>query len=299
MLPTRKLPPLNALRAFHAAGRALSFRAAAEELAVSQGAVAQQVRGLEDHLGLTLFHRLPRGLALTPEGRTYLAEISAAFDQLTTATARLLDRPARVTISVTPTVATRLLIPRMADLRAVLPGVELRTIAEESLPDFDRGDVDVAICFTRPPFPKTAEAQLLLAQSVIAVASPALLAGLPLPLSLPLSDDSVQALPLIHHCLDDWPHFLNTTRPLAGPRFSLTSMAIDTALAGQGVIVVNRAFVEAELADGRLVQVMDRILQVEPQYYIFRKRSPDRRPEVDAVWNWCLESLAGGTGGTA
>ncbi len=288
MLPTRKLPPLNALRAFHAAGRALSFRAAAEELAVSQGAVAQQVRGLEDHLGLTLFHRLPRGLALTPEGRTYLAEISAAFDQLTTATARLLDRPARVTISVTPTVATRLLIPRMADLRAVLPGVELRTIAEESLPDFDRGDVDVAICFTRPPFPKAAEAQLLLAQSVIAVASPVLLDGL----SVPLSDDSVQALPLIHHCLDDWPRFLNTTRPLAGPRFSLTSMAIDTALAGQGVIVVNRAFVEAELADGRLVQVMDRILQVEPQYYIFRKRSPDRRPEIDAVWNWCLDRLA-------
>ncbi|MEY5038106.1 MAG: glycine-cleavage system transcriptional activator GcvA 4 [Pseudomonadota bacterium] len=288
MLPTRKLPPLNALRAFHAAGRTLSFRAAAEELAVTQGAVAQQVRGLEDHLGLTLFHRVPRGLSLTPEGRSYLAEVSAAFDQLTAATARLLERPARVTISATPTVATRLLIPRMADLRAVLPGVELRTIAEESLPDFSRDDVDVAICFTRPPFPQGAEVQLLLAQPVIAVASPTLLTGH----RLPLSTDEVQALPLIHHCLEYWPQFLNTTRPLPGSRFSLTSMAIDIALAGQGVIVVNRAFIEAELADGRLVQVMDRALQVGPQYYIFRKRSPDRRPEVDAVWTWCLERLA-------
>lgn len=291
-LPTRKLPPLNSLRAFEAAGRALSFRAAAEELAVTQGAVAQQVRGLEDHLGLALFHRLPRGLSLTPEGRVYLAEISAAFDKLTHATAELLARPARVTISVTPTVATRLLIPRMADLRAALPGVELRTIAEESLPDFNRDDVDVAICFTRPPFPQAAEAQLLLAQSVIAVASPAIVAPL---LSggrhLPLTETEVQALPLIHHCLDDWPRFLATARALPGPRFSLTSMAIDTALAGQGVIVVNRAFVEAELADGRLVQVMDRVLQVAPQYYIFRKRSADRRPEVDAVWNWCLQRI--------
>lgn len=290
MLPTRKLPPLNSLRAFHAAGRALSFRAAAEELAVTQGAVAQQVRGLEDHLGLTLFHRLPRGLSLTPEGRSYLAEVAAAFDQLTAATARLLDRPARVTISATPTVATRLLIPRMADLRAVLPGVELRTIAEEALPDFDRDDVDVAICFTRPPFPPAAEAQLFLAQSVIAVASPALLAGL----ALPLDDATVQGLPLIHHCLEYWPQFLNTTRPLPGSRFSLTSMAIDVALAGQGVIVVNRAFIEAELADGRLVQIMDRTLKGGPQYYIFRKRTATPRPEVDAVWNWCRNRLASG-----
>lgn len=291
-LPTRKLPPLNSLRAFEAAGRALSFRAAAEELAVTQGAVAQQVRGLEDHLGLTLFHRLPRGLALTPDGKAYLAEVSAAFDTLTSATAQLVARPARVTISVTPTVATRLLIPRMAELRAALPGVELRTIAELDLPDFTRDDVDVAICFTRPPFPQGAEAQLLLAQSVIAVASPALLSGI----ALPLSEAAVQALPLIHHCLDDWPRFLATSRALAGPRFSLTSMAIDTALAGQGVIVVNRAFVEAELADGRLVQVMDRILQVEPQYYIFRKRTAASRPEVDALWRWCLDRLSAAGG---
>jgi len=288
MLPTRKLPPLNSLRAFEAAGRALSFRAAADELVVTQGAVAQQVRALEDHLQIALFHRLPRGLALTAEGKTYLADVSAAFERLTSATAALAPRPARVTLSVTPTVAARLLIPRMADLNRILPGVELRTIADETLPNFDRDDVDVAIGLTRPPFPAGAEVQPLLPQIMIAVASPALVAGR----ALPLSPAEVQALPLIHHCLDEWPHFLGVLRPLPGPRFSLTSLAIDTALAGQGVIVVNRAFVRAELADGRLVQVMDRMLQVEPRYYIFRKRSTAPRPEVEAIWNWCLDRFA-------
>lgn len=98
----RTLPPLNALRAFEAAGRRLNFRAAAEELGVTQGAVAQQVRALEDQLGLRLFLRLSRGLALTAYGTGYLAEVSRAFDTLAEATGRLLDRPETVTISVTP-----------------------------------------------------------------------------------------------------------------------------------------------------------------------------------------------------
>ena len=293
MLPTRKLPPLNSLRAFEAAGRALSFRAAAEELAVTQGAVAQQVRGLEDHLGLTLFHRLPRGLSLTPEGRSYLAEVSAAFDRLTTATAGLLSRPARVTISVTPTVATRLLIPQMAELRAALPGVELRTIADEDLPDFTRpdftrDDIDVAIGLARPPFPPGVEARLLLPQDLIAVASPALIGTRP----LPMTPAEVLELPFIHHCLDHWPMFLAGLAPNPGPRFSLTTLAIDTALAGQGVIVVNRAFVAAELADGRLRRVMPQSLRAAPDYYILRKAEANRRPESDAVWHWCLDRLA-------
>ncbi|NEY90801.1 LysR substrate-binding domain-containing protein [Tabrizicola oligotrophica] len=287
-LPTRKLPPLNSLRAFEAAGRALSFRAAAEELAVTQGAVAQQVRGLEDHLGLTLFHRLPRGLALTPEGKAYLAEVSAAFDTLTSATAQLVARPARVTISVTPTVATRLLIPRMAELRAALPGVELRTIAEEDLPDFTRDDVDVAIGLARPPFAPEVEARLLLPQDLIAVASPALVGQRP----LPLDETEILSLPFVHHCLDHWQGFLGGRQPNPGPRFSLTTLAIDTAVAGQGVIVVNRALVAAELADGRLEQVMARSMRVSPDYYILRKRQPDRSAGAAALWRWCLDRLS-------
>lgn len=104
MMPSRrKLPPLNALRAFEVSGRRLSFRAAADELGVTQGAVAQQVRALEEHLGQALFQRLPRGLALTPQGASYLTNVTRAFDTLGDATGRLLEQPDTVTISVTPT----------------------------------------------------------------------------------------------------------------------------------------------------------------------------------------------------
>ena len=116
----RRLPPLNALRAFEVAGRRLNFRAAADELGVTQGAVAQQVRALEDHLGIALFQRLPRGVALTPRGAAYLADVTRAFDTLGEATGQLLVRPETVTISVTPTFAARLLIPRLPQLHAAL-----------------------------------------------------------------------------------------------------------------------------------------------------------------------------------
>lgn len=288
MIPRRKLPPLNALRAFEVAGRRLNFRIAAEELGVTQGAVAQQVRALEDHLGQLLFVRLSRGVALTPLGASYLAEVSQAFDTLGAATDRLALRPDRVTIRVTPTVATRLLIPHMAALQETLPGLELRTIAEEDLPDFDRDEVDIAIGLARPPFAPGVEAHLLIPQEIIAVASPKLVGQA----QLPLDTAALASLPLVHHCLDHWPRFLNARKPLAGPRFSQTTLAIDAALAGQGAIVASRAFVQAELADGRLVRLSDRSLRVEPDYYILRQRPASDRPAAQAVWGWCVDRLS-------
>jgi DNA-binding transcriptional LysR family regulator len=288
--PRRKLPPLNALRAFEVSGRRLSFRAAADELGVTQGAVAQQVRALEDHLGLPLFHRLARGLALTPQGSAYHFDITRAFDTLAEATGRLALKPGRVTISVTPTVATRILIPRLTELRDALPGVELRTIADEDLPDFDRDGVDIAIGLASPPIPPALEARLLIRQEIIAVASPRLVDGL----SLPLDEAQIRTLPLLHHCQDHWPRFLDTRAPLPGAQFNLTTLALDAAIAGQGVVVAGRAFVAAELADGRLVQVMERTLRVEPDYWIVRRRGSPPGAASDAVWAWCVERLSTG-----
>ena len=106
------LPPLNGLRAFETAGRRLNFRMAADELGVTQGAVAQQVRQLEAHLGLPLFERLPKGLAFTSSGRSYHAQVSAAFEELRNATNNLKPEPGKVLISVTPTFAAKWLIYR-------------------------------------------------------------------------------------------------------------------------------------------------------------------------------------------
>lgn len=284
--PRRRLPPLNALRAFEVSGRLLSFRAASEELGVTQGAVAQQVRALEAHMGQPLFHRLPRGLRLTAQGAAYLAEVSRAFDVLGAATARLASHPRRVIISVTPTVATRLLIPRLAALQQALPGVELRTIADENLPDFTRDEVDIAIGLATPPLSPDLEARLLIAQRVIAVASPRLLAGR----VLPLAAAELRDLPILHHCQDHWPAFLG--QQLSGPRFSLTTLALDAAVAGQGVVAAAAAFIGPELADGRLVQVMPHLLRASPDYYIVRRAQSRPDPVLETVWQWCLDELA-------
>lgn len=295
-LSRRKLPPLNALRAFEVSGRRLSFRAAADELGVTQGAVAQQVRALEEHLGLALFQRLPRGLALTPAGAAYLTDLTRAFDTLGDATGRLLQQPDTVTISVTPTFAAKLLIPRLAELNATLPGVELRTVATETLSAFDRDQVDIAVRLTRPPFPSGLEAKLLFHQELIAVASPYLLKGLP----LPLTGERLRELPLLHDAHDHWPMFLRRLlrKPfrndgkLSGATFSQTTLALDAALAGQGVALACRAFVAGDLEAGRLVQVADEAMIKEPSYFLVRKRSPLPLASQEAVWGWCLARLS-------
>lgn len=282
-LPRRSLPPLTALRAFEAAGRRLSFRAAAEELGITQGAVAQQVRGLEVRLGLALFRRLPRGLALTPDGAAYHAGVVRAFDTLAEATGRLLARPGTVTVSVPPSFAVRLLIPRLAELQAALPGVELRTVATESLSDFDRDRVDIAVRLTRPPFPAGLEARLLFRQELVAVASPGLVHGL----TLPLAVDGLRRLPLLHDAHDHWPAVLRSGVALAGAAFNQTALALDAALAGHGVALVCRAFVAADLEAGRLVEVAAPALSGAPDYFLVRKRAPSPRPAAAAVWDWC------------
>jgi LysR family glycine cleavage system transcriptional activator len=286
-LSRRRLPPLNALRAFEASGRRLSFRAAADELGVTQGAVAQQVRALEEHLGMALFRRLSRGLALTPAGAAYLADVTRAFDTLAESTGRLLARPDRVTISVTPTVAAKLLIPRLPDLQDALPGVELRTVATEALADFDRDQIDIAIRLTRAVFPASLEARLLFRQEMVAVASPARVRGM----ALPLGTSELLTFPLLHDALDYWPTFLQSTAKLPGPVFNQTALAIDAALSGQGIALACRAFVAADLKAGRLVQVSDQTPLLEPGYFLVRKRSPAPGTAAGAVWDWCVRCL--------
>jgi LysR family glycine cleavage system transcriptional activator len=284
----RKLPPLNALRAFEVSGRNLNFRMAAEELGVTQGAVAQQVRALEDHIGLALFHRRSRGLSLTPQGALYLADVARAFDTLGEATGRLLTRPEAVTISVVPTFATKLLIPRMAELQIALPNVELRTLATEALSDFDRDDVDIAVRLTRPPFASALEARLLFPQELVAVASPYLVKDR----NLPLAREQLRDMPLLHDSHNHWAEFLRSGGKLPGAMFNQTALALDAALAGQGVALACRAFVASDLAAGRLVQVVKATMTIEPHYFLVRKRTSSPRMAVDKVWAWCAERLS-------
>ncbi|TYL48802.1 LysR substrate-binding domain-containing protein [Marinomonas sp. IMCC 4694] len=286
-LPRRKLPPLNALRAFEVAGRCLSFRTAAQELGVTQGAVAQQVRALEAHLGQTLFQRLPRGLALTTQGALYLVSMTHAFEVMGEATHAIQSRPNIVTISVTPTFAAKVLIPRLSELTASMPGIELRTVATESVSDFDRDQVDIAIRLTRNTFPAHLEAARLFPQQLIAVASPLLFTNRAPPLSLA----QLTEFPILIDAHNHWPTFCDTTEKLTGATFNQTTLAIDAALAGQGIALACFAFVEKDIKAGRLVPVFEKTVTVEPDYYLVRKRSRSPHPTVDAVWTWCQKEL--------
>ncbi|AJK48302.1 LysR substrate-binding domain-containing protein [Burkholderia plantarii] len=266
----RRLPPLNALRAFEAAARHLNFRLAAEEIGVTQGAVAQQVRHLEDILQRPLFERLPRGLALTADGRAYFPAVQRAFSIVADATDALDRRPSTLTISTAPSFASKWLIPRLTQLREALPQLEVRVIADERLATFRGDGVDIAIRFCKPPFGKGLTGELLFPLDVFAVAAPALLDGArPVRCVADLAGHA-----LLHDAHDLWPEFLEALQagsavdPAKGPRFNQSSLAIDAAIGGQGIALMSEPLVERDIAAGRLRRVLDFSFPLSIGYYV-------------------------------
>lgn len=287
-----RLPPLNALRAFEAAARHLTFRQAADELGVTQGAVAQQVRGLETDLGVALFQRLPRRLALTDEGRAFLPNIRRAFELIQDASALLRPEPARLTISVTPSLATKWLIPCLPDFVADNPMVDLRIVATETLSSFQTDGVDIAIRQGRPPFGAGLIADLLFPQQLIAVCSPRLMAAGESEWPAEALQDHV----LLHDTHNFWPDFFEQAlslkmRPEAKRmRFNQTGLAIDAAVAGQGVALASRILAAADLEAGRLVQPIRAEMRGIKDFYLLlprRRRQPD---PAEAVRRWLLQA---------
>lgn len=199
-----QLPPLNALRAFEVAGRYLNFRLAAEEMGLTQGAVAQQVRLLEAHLGMPLFERHAKGLAFTVAGRGYHAAVAASFDGLRAATRVLRPEPEKVVISVTPAFAAKWLIPNLPTFSEAHPEIDLRIMATEKLSSFHRDGINLAIRQGAPPFGAALEAVCLFQQEAIAVAAPHFIGRETLPLT---AQDLVQ-LTKLHDAHDLWPSYL-------------------------------------------------------------------------------------------
>lgn len=292
-----RLPSLNGLRAFEVAARHLNFRLAAEELGVTQGAVAQQVRNLEAQLGLKLFHRQSRGLFLTEAGRGYVSNIRKAFDLIAEATDVLRPEPAHLTISVTPTFAAKWLIPRLTDFTNAQPEIELRIVASDRMSNFQTDAVDLAVRLGSPPFGPGLTAELLFDQVIIAVASPSALYRLgpnPGPRAM---------MALLHDAHDLWPQFLNLAFPDGAPppakniRFNQTSLAIEAAIAGQGIALTPHFFVADDLATGKLVPCFDLSLKTGADFYIIAPRKPRNAPQVTAVRDWLRKQAAQSTPG--
>jgi LysR family glycine cleavage system transcriptional activator len=283
-----RLPPLNGLRAFEVAGRRLSFRAAADELGVTQGAVAQQVRQLEAHIGMQLFERLPKGLAFTSSGRSYHVNVVAAFETLRRATDHLKPEPGKVLVSVTPTFAAKWLIPNLPDFSTKHPEIDLRILATEKISSFHGDGIDLAIRQGEPPFGAALDAYRLFPQTIIAVAAPSLIEGH----SLPLDADTVSLLPKLHDAHDLWPEFLRLqnveSKAGHGLRMSQTALAVDAALSGQGVALVSRFLVETEIATNRLMQIIPETMSGKQDFYLLAARNSMHNTAIGTVVAWFL-----------
>ncbi|NML74845.1 LysR family transcriptional regulator [Rhizobium sp. S-51] len=287
---SRHLPSLNALRAFEVTSRHLSFRAAAEEIGVTQSAVAQLVRGLETDLGVKLFLRLPKQLALTDEGRAYGTDIRRAFQLFGEATLAIRPVQRSLTISATPTFAAKWLLPRLPAFMAAHPELELRILASESLASFQTDGVDIAVRQGQPPFGPGLVSELLFEQRVIAVCSPAYQPAA----AEALKKENLDALVLLRDTHNLWPEFIGSGLRLAtgteakGVRFNHTSLAIDAAIAGQGITLASDFLVEADLAAGRLVKAFDVSIHGRHDFHVVAPREPKHPGATNIVRNWLV-----------
>ena len=283
------LPPLNALRMFESSARHLNFRLAAEELGVTQGAVAQQVRALEEHLQTKLFARLPRGLELTDAGRRYAKSVQRALTLVSNATEELVPSKTTLTISVTPSFATKWLIPRLNKISESNTSLEVQVLATNALANFQSDGVDIAVRHTKPPIGPGLHAELLFATTIFAVCSPEFMKDNPIK-----TQNDLSCHVLLHDAHGMWPVYLELAGAdadlsnLRSRKFSHTSLAVDAAIGGQGVALASNALVADDLASGRLISPLAFKLQGELGFYIVHPRTP-RNPEcVKWMRAWLL-----------
>lgn len=293
----RRLPPLNALRAFEAAARHLSFTRAAEELNVTQAAISHQIRTLEDTLGVSLFRRLNRGLLLTEAGQAFLPPLTGAFDAIAAAAERMKasDGAGPLTISTMASFAAKWLVPRLPRFQQRHPHIDVLLSTSSQLVDFDRQDVDLAIRFGRGSWPGL-KSYRLMGETIFPVASPALRDGPP-PLAAP---EDLGRVVLLH---DDfhigWPIWLEAARVARadirrGPRFTDSALVLQAAIAGHGVALARGALAAEDLAAGRLVKLFDLDLPSEVAYYAVAPERHFARPKVAAFHEWLQEEAREG-----
>jgi LysR family glycine cleavage system transcriptional activator len=296
----RRLPPLNALRAFEAAARHLNFSRAAEELSVTPGAVSQQIQNLEDYIGAALFKRTPKGLLLTDAAQIALPALREAFDRLAEAASMLTAAVdgRRLTVSVAPSFAAKWLVPRLGLFEEAHPQVDVWVSAGMELVDFATGEVDVAIRYGAGRYPGL-EVQRLMQETVLAVASPDLLAAHPLN---ELEDLASQVLlhdgsPDADDSCPDWTMWLAARGVKGvdgsrGPRFNQSSLVIEAAVSGRGIALAKRALAQADLDAGRLVAPFQIADEVDFAYYVVHPKAKGRLPQVKAFVSWLTAQAA-------
>lgn len=288
-----RLPPLNALRLFEAAGRHLSFKLAAHELGVTPSAVSHGVQGLEDWLGAPLFARCLRGLVLTEAGVAYLATIRESLMLLATASETLPGRRVtrRIRISAPPTFTARLLLPRLGRFRERHPDVTLVIDTPHHHAELAEGGADLAIRMGRGEWPGLA-AEHLMHEDLVPVCAPALLERCQ-------GRDPVMALPRIRVTTvsQDWETWLRAAgRPVAGGvdglRIDTVLMAFDAAVRGMGIVLGRRPLVDQELHAGTLIPVAGPVVRSPTPYWLVGHPEIMERPDIRTFRTWLRDELA-------
>lgn len=294
----RRLPPLNALRAFEAAARHLSFSAAAEELSVTLSAISHQIRHLEELLDVPLFLRSPRGLRLSEEGALLLPGLTLGFDHFADAVGKLADRKTEgvISVSMLSTFAMYWFIPRLPHFQTQHPDIDVRIATGSTPADVDRDGFDCSIRYgTADAWPDMAATRLF-EETLVPVCIPALARDLKKPADL-------VGLKRLHARLrrEDWALWalaagLEKHRDFdaaAGPVFDTRSLVIQAALQGLGVAVLDPILVADHLDTGRLVKPFDVSSLQGGAYWLVCPPARAETPRLRALRAWLLDEAAG------
>ncbi len=286
----RTLPPLNALRAFDAAGRFGSFSRAAEDLNVTHAAVSRHVRGLEKRLGVQLFRIVPRGVELTEAGKRYLAAVAPAFDRIADATEDITDKvEGNLVLSVEPTFALKWLMPRLGGFYDRYPDINLRIEPTGRVVDISGYEADIAIRYSRRSWPEL-QTDLICSSSMCPVAAPSLVSETP----SPMAPEEILKYRLLQEDQGEaWRLWFESAGlenvNVSSVSGSLTAvLAIEGALAGQGIALLSQELGFEELRQGKLRYLSDVCLAYGHYFLVYRHESK-RSKAVRAFRDWVLE----------
>jgi LysR family glycine cleavage system transcriptional activator len=292
-------PPFKSLKSFQLAARLGSFAAAANELCITASAVSHQIRRLEEQLGVALFVRHPRALAITAAGSTYLQQVEAVFAQLESATAELRARYQRVALrlQVPPFFAQELLLPRLALFSAAHPETDLQVVTRSDVPADPLAEADVTVAIGDGRWPDV-QARCLFAQAFVPACAPQLLQQ-----SGVLTEAQLALGSLIVHTRrgDLWGRWaeaagIDTLQPRQQLHFDTMSAVVDAAERGVGFALVSAPLARQRFASGTLQRVFPLEVSTGESYYVVQRLPVAARPEVRALGDWLVEQFAGSPG---
>jgi LysR family glycine cleavage system transcriptional activator len=284
-----RLPPLGSIRAFEAAGRLLSFSKAASELSVTHGAISHQIKALEGWLGVPLFLRLGKSVALTDQGRLYLDSISPALAAIASAS-RSISAHEVLRVNALPTFTMRWLFPRLAQFRALHPHIEVQI--STGLEPMSRLPANIDVVIRREPQDVTGLHKVrVLSEAAFPVCAPALLQRMPLERITDLTRHTILHCPARRTAWDDWLAIAHHSRVVPAQSLELEHLyfCLQAAIDGIGVAMGYSPLVAPDLAAGRLVAPFGSLVLGTPGYFVITRSERQHDPVVKTFCDWLLE----------